>query len=427
MNKLLSLLSLEKQEIKLLLYSVLLVFLLFAAYAFLRPIRDALGIEKGTEELKWLFLGTFLATLICSLLAMNLSGMIKRKLYADGVFIFFALNLIGFYLGMLFIQKGNPYYVLLCRTFFIWVSVFNLFVISTAWSVLADTYTKERSTRLFGIISAGASVGSIIGSMWVGFLGHKMATHNFILLSGLFLFAALILKNLIIQESYRLLPNNEEKTHFHNKFNTPLPAKNPFSGIKIILQSNYLLLLCLFIVLLTSVSTFLYMEQARIVKIAFESRETRTAFFAKIDFVVQTASFIVQIFLTAKIAKYFGSKSLLSLLGFVLGIGFMVLIVSNHALWAIIIVYSLRRIGEYALVKPAREMLFVPLDGESKYKVKNFTDTVVYRGGDALSSQLEGFLADKNANYALLAGGVLALLWGFVGLKLSQKYENNER
>ena len=427
MNKLLSVFSLEKNEIKLLCYSVLLVFLLFAAYAFLRPIRDALGIEKGTEELKWLFLGTFLATLICSLLAMNLSGMIKRKLYADGVFIFFALNLIGFYLGMLFIQKGNPYYILLCRTFFIWVSVFNLFVISTAWSVLADTYTKERSTRLFGIISAGASVGSIIGSMWVGFLGHKMATHNFILLSGLFLFAALILKNLIIQESYRLLPNNEEKTHFHNKFNTPLPAKNPFVGIKIVLQSNYLLLLCLFIVLLTSVSTFLYMEQARIVKIAFESRETRTAFFAKIDFVVQTASFIVQIFLTAKIAKYFGSKSLLSLLGFVLGIGFMVLIVSNHALWAIIIVYSLRRIGEYALVKPAREMLFVPLDGESKYKVKNFTDTVVYRGGDALSSQLEGFLADKNANYALLAGGVLALLWGFVGLKLSQKYENNER
>lgn len=423
MNKLLSLLSLEKREIKLLIYSILLVFLLFAAYAFLRPIRDALGIEKGTQELKWLFLGTFIATLICSLLAMNLSGIIRRKLYADGIFIFFALNLMAFYATMLLIQKDSPYYIWLCRTFFIWVSVFNLFVISTAWSVLADTYTRERSARLFGIISAGASVGSIIGSMWVGFLGHQIATQHFILLSGLFLFASLILKNLMIKESYQLLPENQQ-SQFLQKFNTPLPAKNPFTGIKIVFQSNYLMLLALFIILLTSVSTFLYMEQARIVKTAFENREARTAFFAKIDFVVQTASFIIQIFLTAKIAKHFGSKSLLSLLGFVLAFGFIVLIVSNHALWAIIVVYSLRRVGEYALVKPAREMLFVPLDGESKYKVKNFTDTVVYRGGDALSSQLEGFLADKNANYALIAGGVLALLWGFVGLKLSRKYEN---
>ena len=425
MNKILSALSLNKNEIKLLIYSVLLVFLLFASYAFLRPIRDALGIEKGTEELRWLFLGTFIATLFASLLAMNLSGLIRRKLYADGIFLFFALNLIGFYVAMLLIQKDNPYYAVLCRTFFIWVSVFNLFVISTAWSVLADTYTKERSTRLFGIISAGASIGSILGSMLVGFLGHKIATHHFILLSGTFLIIALLLKNLIIKESYQLLLQSSQQA-FLDKFNTPLPSKNPLSGIQFIFQSNYLMLLVLFILLLTSVSTFLYMEQARIVQVSFDNREARTAFFAKIDFVVQTASFIIQIFLTSKIAKYFGTKSLLSLLGFVLFIGFMALISTNHALWAIVLVYSLRRIGEYALVKPAREMLFVPLDGEQKYKVKNFTDTVVYRGGDALSSQLEGILADKNTNYALLCGGVLALLWGFVGLRLSQKYEETK-
>ena len=135
----------------------------------------------------------------------------------------------------------------------------------------------------------------------------------------------------MIKESYQLLPENQQ-SQFLQKFNTPLPAKNPFTGIKIVFQSNYLMLLALFIILLTSVSTFLYMEQARIVKTAFENREARTAFFAKIDFVVQTASFIIQIFLTAKIAKHFGSKSLLSLLGFVLAFGFIVLIVSNHAL-----------------------------------------------------------------------------------------------
>ncbi|MBQ9259578.1 MAG: MFS transporter [Neisseriaceae bacterium] len=431
MNKILSIFSLEKNEIKLLFYSVLMIFLLFAAYAFLRPIRESLGIENSTTELKWLFFATFIFTLICSLLAMNLSGRIKRKLYADGIFIFFAVNLIIFYVAMLFIPKGHSFYPNLCRIFYVWISIFNMFVISTAWSVLADSYTKERSMRLFGIISAGASFGQIIGSSTVAFLGHKIATQNFIFIAGLFLIIALILKNLIIKESSFLINEENEKQAFLSKFNIPLPSKNPFEGIKIVFQSNYLMLLALFIILLTSVSTFLYMEQARIVQEYFpktiaNSRELRTALFAKIDFIVQTLSFMVQIFLTAKIAKYCGSKYLLSVLGFVLCIGFVVLILSGHALWAIILVFSLRRVGEYALVKPAREMLFVPLDAESKYKVKNFTDTVVYRAGDALSSQLESILSAISTNIALAAGGIIALLWGFTGLRLSQKYEQEK-
>nr|MBP3725276.1 MFS transporter [Campylobacter sp.] len=422
-----SLFSLKQGEFKLLFFSSLFIFSLFCSYALLRPIRDALGIHGGTDELKWLFLGTFIATLICSLIAMWLSGSIKRKLYTDAIFIFFGLNLFGFFIAMQIISDESLAFAWLCRVFYIWVSVFNLFIISSAWSVLADVFSKNQSKSMFGIISAGASLGGIAGASLVGFL-RGVETQNFIFLSAFLLAFALILKNLILKEALNLLQNESERTNFTQKFNLPLPSKNPFEGFKIIVKSPYLLCFVGFILLLTSVSTFLYMEQARIVRSVFDSREARAAAFANIDLIVQSASFFIQIFLTAKIAKFFGIKWLLALLGFVIAVGFVMLSFTHPAFWGIAIVMSLRRIGEYALVKPAREMLFVPLNGESKYKVKNFLDTVVYRGGDTISSQIESVgLAKFGVGGVLLLGGVISLLWGFLGLNLAKKYENLDK
>ena len=322
------------------------------------------------------------------------------------------------------IDDKSPAFATLCRVFYIWVSVFNLFIISSAWSVLADVFSKDFSKRAFGIISAGASLGGICGASAVGFL-REVEVQNFIFLSAFLLLFALILKNLILNEALNLLENDDEKSKFSHKFSTPLPSKNPLSGIKIIAKTPYLLLFVGFVLLLTSVSTFLYMEQARIVRAVFETKEARAAAFANIDFIVQSASFFIQIFLTAKIAKFFGLKWLLGLLGFVIAFGFIMLSFTHPAFWGIALVMSVRRIGEYALVKPAREMLFVPLDSESKYKVKNFLDTVVYRGGDMISSQIEsvGF-AKFGVGGVLLLGGVISLLWGILGLNLSKKYEN---
>ncbi|MBR4141404.1 MAG: MFS transporter [Campylobacter sp.] len=422
-DKIHSIFEIKHEEFKLLLYSTFFIFSLFCSYALLRPIRDALGIHGGSDELKWLFLGTFIATIVCSFVAMWLSGAIMRKLYTDAIFIFFAINLLGFFVAMRFIHNESPAFATLCRVFYIWVSVFNLLVISSVWSVLADVFSKEMSKSMFGIISAGASLGGIAGASLVSFL-REVSTQNFIFLSAFLLFFALILKNLIIKESLNLLPNADEKANFTQKFASPLPSKNPLDGFKIIAKSPYLLSFVGFVLLLTSVSTFLYMEQARIVRAVFETREARAAAFANIDLIVQSASFFIQIFLTAKIAKFFGIKWLLALLGFVIALGFILLGFTHPAFWGTALVMSLRRVGEYALVKPAREMLFVPLDSESKYKVKNFLDTVVYRGGDALSSQVEGIaLAKFGVSGVLILGAIISFVWGILGLNLSKKYE----
>ena len=413
--------NLKQEEFKLFLYAASFIFLLFASYAILRPLRDAFGIEGGDKEIKWLFLATFITTLLASLLAMWLSTRVKRKNYLNAIYLFFALNLLVFYIAMNQVSPHTQGFIWLCRVFYVWVSVFNLFVISSAWSLLADVFSRDSSKRLFGIISAGASLGSIVGASMVSLLVTHIGNTNFIFVSIVFLLLALVIKWFLLQEAHNLAPNKES---FMQRFQKPIGSKNPFVGFSLIMHSKYLLAFLAFILLLTSVSTFLYVEQARIIKEIFLTREERTQAFANIDFIVQMASFIIQIFFTAKIVEFLGMKWLLSLLGFVVGVGFIVLSFTHPMFLPFVIVMSLRRVGEYALVKPGREMLFVPLDSDSKYKVKNFFDTVVYRGGDAISSQLEGVLIKFGVGVSLLVGAGLSFIWGALGLYLAKGYEN---
>ncbi|MCD8212478.1 MAG: MFS transporter [Campylobacter sp.] len=379
----------------------------------------------GADELKWLFLGTFIATLLGSILAMTLSGAIRRKFYTDFIFIFFGLNLLGFYAAMSVLPAQSKGFLILARTFYIWVSVFNLFIISSAWSLLSDVFSTDQSKRMFGVISAGASVGGILGAGLVSFL-KGIETQNFIFVSLILLFIALAIKNLIVSESLNLLSDADEKRKFKARFNEPIGSKNPFVGFELIVKSKFLTAFVGFILLLTSVSTFLYMEQARVVSELFPTRQARAAAFANIDLIVQTSSFIIQIFLTSKIAQILGVKWLLSLLGFVICAGFVALSFTHPAFLPLVVVMSLRRIGEYALVKPAREMLFVPLDHESKYKVKNFLDTVVYRGGDALSAQVEAALAKAGIGVVLLGGAIISFAWGMLGAYLGKEYDRQK-
>ena len=421
--------SLKDGEFRLLGLSFGFIFVLFSSYALLRPMRDALGLEGGKDELKWLFLATFISCIIASLVLMWLSTRVKRRFYADFVFVFFALNLIGFYVAMNAFAEKSVEFVWLARVFYVWVSIFNLFAFSSAWSLIADIFSKEASQRLFGIIAAGASLGSIAGASSVKFLVAYIGASNLVFASVVLLLLGVLLKNLMIKE----LGKFESKESLA-RFDKTIGAKNPFVGFALIVKSPYLLALCAFILLLTSVSTFLYMEQARIIREFFPTREARIAAFANIDLIVQVSALVIQIFLTAKIAKFFKLTALLSLLGFVICVGFVVLAFTHPAFMPLAVVMSIRRIGEYALVKPGREMLFVPLSSDEKYKVKSFADTVVYRGGDALSAQLESALAsisfrgagasqNPTLPYVLLVGALISLVWGLLGIFLGKRYE----
>ncbi|WP_312934147.1 MFS transporter [Pseudomonas sp.] len=395
-----------------------LFYLLFCGYFMLRPVRETLGVAGGIDNLQWLFTGTFVATLVCLPLFGWLASKVRRQRILPWTYGVFASHLLLF----AWLLARDPDGLWQARAFYIWLSVFNLLAISLAWSVLADLFSSEQGKRLFGLLAAGASLGGlsgpILGTLLAAPLGH----------AGLLVLAALFLLGSIAAAHYlqgwrarRPLP--AQVAHPVSK---PLGG-NPWAGATAVLRSPYLLGIALFVVLLASVSTFLYFEQARIVSETFSDRTRQTQVFGLIDIAVQSLAILTQLFFTGRLARRLGVGVLLMGVPLLMALGFVALALAPT--FAVFVgVMVLRRTGEYALVRPGREMLFTVLPAEDKYKAKNFIDTVVYRGGDALSGWLKRGLdlMGEHPHAAMLIGAVLAVGWGMSGRWLGRRQETLE-
>ncbi|HEK1689265.1 TPA: MFS transporter [Pseudomonas putida] len=384
-----------------------LFYLLFTGYFMLRPVRETMGVAGGVDNLQWLFTGTFIATLICLPLFGWLASKVRRRHILPWTYGFFASNLLLF--ALLFASKPDDLWN--ARAFYIWLSVFNLLTISLAWSVLTDLFSTEQGKRLFGLLAAGASLGGlsgpVLGTLLVAPLGH----------AGLVSLAALFLLGSIAAALYLQRWRDRQPLPGQNQQPASRPlGGNPFAGATAVMRSPFLLGIALFVVLLASVSTFLYFEQARIVSETFTDRTRQTQVFGLIDTVVQALAILTQIFITGRLAKRMGVGVLLVAVPLVMAAGFVWLALAP-VFAVFVVVMVVRRAGEYALVRPGREMLFTVLPAEEKYKAKNFIDTVVYRGGDALSGWVKRALdvLGDHPQLAMLIGAAIALGWGLTG------------
>ena len=199
---------------------------------------------------------------------------------------------------------------------------------------------------------------------------------------------------------------------------------NVFAGVTLIAKSPYLLGIALFIVGISAVSTILYFEQLRIVADTFAQPSERTRVFARMDWIVQSITVITQVFLTGRIAARFGVTTLLTLVPLLMVVAFAALAgYTTFVLFAA--VFVLRRAGEYAFVRPGREMLWSPLDKETKYKAKSTIDVPVYRGADYVGGQATVALTSigVSANGMMAVGAVIAGAWALVGWWLGRKFE----
>lgn len=397
---------------------LLLFYLLFTGYFMLRPVRETMGVAAGVDNLQWLFTGTFIATLACLPLFGWLASKARRRHILPWTYGFFAGNLLLF--AVLF--QRNPEHIGYARAFYIWLSVFNLLTISLAWSVLADLFSPEQGKRLFGLLATGASLGGlsgpVLGTVLVAPLGH----------AGLLVLAALALLGSIgatvyLQRWRDAQPHTPDQARGTSR---PLGG-NPFAGASAVLRSPYLMGIALFVVLLASVSTFLYFEQARVISEAFPDRTRQTQVFGLIDTVVQVLAILTQLFITGRLARRLGVGVLLVAVPLVMAVGFLWLALAP-VFAVFVVVMVVRRAGEYALVRPGREMLFTVIPAEDKYKAKNFIDTVVYRGGDALSGWLKRGLdvLGEHPQLAMLIGAAIALGWGLTGGWLGRRQRRLE-
>jgi AAA family ATP:ADP antiporter len=195
-----------------------------------------------------------------------------------------------------------------------------------------------------------------------------------------------------------------------------------WSGITMVMRSPYLLGICLLMLLFTMLATFLYFMQAQIIRDSFVDSAQRTAVFAAIDMAVNGLTLIVQLFLTSRLIKWFGLAAVLAIIPVLLATGFIILGLSP-VLGVLLLVQVIRRAGNYAVMRPAREMLYVVLSRDQKYKAKNFIDTVVYRTGDAVSAWV--YAAMRSIGISLsgiaLIAVPLALIWAWLAFGLGRQ------
>jgi ATP:ADP antiporter, AAA family len=381
-------------------------FFLLAGYYVIRPLRETMGLAGGVKNLQWLFSATFTVMLLVIPVYSALVARFSRRRFIPWVYRFFALNLCVFF--VLMHQGTSP--VGVARAFFVWTSVYNLFVVTVFWSFMADVFTPEQGKRLFGFISAGGSLGAIAGPAATTLLLDSLGMKGLLLLSAALLEISVWCVAYVGNVARALQPQQEDAV-----------GGGAFAGFTRVVRSPYLLGIAGLTGLLTLTGSFLYFQQANIVDQAIPTASERAELFAQVDLVVNVLTLLLQALGTGFILRRLGLVWALLFLPLVSLLGF-----GGVALWpglSLMLVFSvLRRAGHYALEGPAKEILFIPVTREDKYKAKSFIDTVVHRGGDVLSAWL--FTGVTALGVGVSGSALLALpvcvLWTVLSVRLAK-------
>jgi AAA family ATP:ADP antiporter len=385
-------------------------FCVLASYYLVRPLRDALGLEGGVDRLQWLFTATFVVMLLMVPVFGALASRLPATRFVPLIYRAIAASMLVF--GLLIGNRVAP--VTVGQVFFVWISLYNLFIVSIFWSVLVDRFSSEQGRRLFGCIAAGGTLGTFIGPL----LAATMATRLGPL--ALTLAAALLLE--LAVRCYRGLLSRTRSQAGTRVLDERRLGGSMLAGITLILRSPYLLGLVAFMLLHTSAATLLYFEQGRIVAGSYADVGSRTQFFAMVDLLVSALTLICQLLLTAPLIRLLGIGGALLVmpLATVLAFGVMALAPVPAS---VALAQGLRRAVEFGIVRPAREVLWTVVSREEKYKAKNVIETLVYRGGDAASGWLSTGLTAVGAGFGLVAVVVVpfAGLWGGLCLWLARR------
>ena len=410
------LLKIERAEFAPALLSFLFVFTLMASYYVLRPVRDAMASDWSDVELSWLWTLNFFISGGAVLLYGWIASKITLKKLVPGVYLFFALSFGLFYLATQSFDDRQ----LIDKAFYVWVSFFALFHVSVFWSFMSDLYSSAQSKRLFGLFGAGASIGAVCGPLIPVFLGTQLGVYQLLLIAALML---LFIIPIIFQlERYRQPPA------LAPAFGKSLQAIGGdfFDGFVDLLCHRFLLAIALFLLLYTMMSSFVYFELKNVM-VEYD-RATRAQYWGMMDLAVNSLSILTALFITNRLATRFGLAITLALVPLLLVCGWLAVAIAPGLL-LLIGLQIVRRAGNYAITRPAREMLFTSVTPATRFKTKPVLDIVVYRGGDVLAGWTYTGLAQGiglGLGAIALVAALLALMWTLVAVFLGVSYENHQ-
>jgi AAA family ATP:ADP antiporter len=420
----------EPAELAASLWSFIYFFSLLAGYYVLRPIRDEMAIQVGQAKLHELFLGVFVTMLVVAPVFGWLTRTFPRRRLLPWLYAFFVANLGVFWL--LFDAGHGAQAEVVARAFFVWVSVFNLFAISVFWSFMADLFDTAQAKRLYGFVAAGGTVGALAGpALTAGFV-TLVGVRSMLLVSAGFL-AAVIVAILNLRAWAARADATRQSADLTAPAVADRKAEQPiggsiWAGITDIVHSPYLLAICFFLFAYSLLSTLLYFQQTELVPAAISDSAERTRLLALVDMAVNLLTLAVQVFAFGALIRRLGTTFMLCAMPVAAIFGFAALALSP-VLTTLVVFGVIRRAGEYAVSKPARETLFNALPAEQKYKAKNVIDTLVHRTGDTASSWI--FAGLKSIGLSLTTMSWLAVpvaaAWLVVAAWLGRAATRKER
>lgn len=384
-------------------------FMVLSAYYIIRPVREEFGSSLGPARLQTAFLIVFAVMLA----AVPIFGLIvkraPRRFVLPAIYAFFALNLVAFYLA--FEARGPDR--LAASLFFVWASVFNLFVVSLFWSLMSELWSNAEASRNYGVIAAGGSAGAVAGPLMTQALLNYLKPIDLLLVSAALLTGALFASLLFRRARAGAISDQKQET-----------GGGVFDGAIKLLQSPYLAHIALFVLLANVVGTFFYLEQSRLVAATISESADRVRFFAGRDLIVSVATIAIQLFGTAAVLRRFGVTAALLALPAMAAIGVAAL-AADPTLTVVAAVMVGERVAAFALSNPAIKVMYTLTSTDEKYKAQNFIDTVVYRGGDATSGWLYQSVG-KGAGFAALTTPLIAIpliaIWMWNARELGRKH-----
>ena len=414
----------KRQEFVAVAWSFAYFFCVLSSYYIIRPVREEMAVGGGPNTIPYLFIGTFVTMIFATSIFGWVASRYPRRTFLPWVYLFFISNILIFWFVFSQARNSGEDYVWLGRVFFVWLSVFNLFVVSVFWSFMADIYTREQGRRLFGFITSGGSIGALIGGVVTSSLVTSIGFQNLLPISAAVLLVAVLcigrLKDWVHHE-------HEDEIDTTVESDEPLGG-DPFAGITHLFSSKYFLGIALMSLVASLLGTTLYMFRADLIGSAILNPDARIQFFSNMNVAANALALIAQMFLVKQVVTRFGIGRSLSLFPVASMIGFAILSM-DPTLMAVAVLDVVRRGLGFGFAKPSTDMLYSVVTPEEKYKTKNAIDTAIYRGGDVVgtwSVRLMTILGLGIAGISILMVP-FALISAVVALWLGREYKRRAK
>ncbi len=414
--------GLERHEYAAVAWSFLYFFCVLSAYYILRPVREMLGVQSGPETLPYLFMASFVVMMLATPVFGWITSRYPRKKFLPWVYAFFILNILAFWAASAYLIDDDQSRVWAGRIFFVWLSVFNLYVVSVFWSFMADIYTREQGRRLFGLLSSGGSIGALLGSTTSFALAQNIGSQNLFPIAAILLTLAI----LCIRQLRRWVMQEDHQQPGHRVEMGASLGGNALAGARLATSSNYFRGIVAASIIASLLGTALYLFRAFMVEASIADNDAQTRFFAAINLAQNFFTILGQMFLVRFVVRRFGLGITLSIMP-ALSVLCFVWVAADPSLLVIAIVDVIRRASGFTFSKPSTDMLYSVVTPEEKYKAKNFIDTTVYRFGDVVGIFMIRSMLTLGFSAVALIMLPFAIAWILIVSWLGKDYRRQAR